>query len=171
MRMLGRWWWTTAFALLLGCAADRGAAQDTPLTHPTPPAEAAPKHEVEYRALIKDKFQDRPFEVRGVALYVPQVSLFGGGSGERKLELTLKVGAAELTLPFDRVERIDVGAMTEDALSVKVAVRAKGDAPAEVYEGTIKSSLELRGTFSVSGLQTVVRLREVERVELAAQPE
>ncbi len=165
-------------ALILGCAtSEPGQAQDTPpAPAPAPkPADGKKKKEdvpvVPYRAKIKDRYQKdgSAYELRRVVLYVPEVSLFGGGGGEEKRVLVVKRGSAEIECPFERIETVKVGAVDEEFLQVEVTLRAAGDAPAETIAGTVRSSLELRGTFGASTLATTVNLREV--IEVALAPE
>lgn len=160
-------------ALVLGCAtSEPGQAQDAA---PAPKRDGAKKKEeapaVPYRAKIKDRFQKdgAAYELRRVVLYVPEVSLFGGGGGEEKRVLVVKRGSAEIECPFERIETIKVGAVDEEFLQVEVTLRAAGDAPAETLAGTVRSSLELRGTFGTSTLATTVKLREVTEVALAPE--
>lgn len=160
-------------ALILGCAtSEPGQAQDTPPA-PAPKRDEGKKKKdeapaVPYRAKIKDRFQKdgSAYELRRVVLYVPEVSLFGGGGGEEKRVLVLKRGSAEIECPFERIETIKVGTVDEEFLQVEVTLRAAGDAPAETLAGTVRSSLELRGTFGNSTLATTVKLREVTEVTL-----
>lgn len=162
-------------ALILGCAtSEPGQAQDNPPA-PAPKRDAAKKKDeapaIPYRAKIKDRFQKdgAAYELRRVVLYVPEVSLFGGGGGEEKRVLVVKRGSAEIECPFERIETIKVGAVDEEFLQVEVTLRASGDAPAETLAGTVRSSLELRGTFGTSTLATTVKLREVTEVALAPE--
>lgn len=178
MRGFRRCAWMTAFGLFLGCASsEQGAAQDGPAPQektPAPPARTsdapaagqqapAPK----FVATVKDRYLAEPWQLRDALLFVPEVSLFGGGGGEETRELVVKVGAAEVAVPLTRIERIAVGAQDEDILAVEVHVRpTAGEAP-QPLKGTVRSSLELRGVFGASDLRTSVKLRELKWVQLA----
>ncbi len=176
MRGFSRCAWVTAFALFLGCASsEEGAAQDTPppagpTPAPTPggttPA-APPRPAPKFVATVKDRYLAEPWQLRDARLFVPEVSLFGGGGGEETRELLVKVGAAEVAVPLERVSRIEVGDQDEDLLAVTVLVRpTEGETP-QPLKGTVRSSLELRGVFGTSDLKTAVKLRELAWVELA----
>lgn len=170
MRGFGRCAWVTAFTLFLGCAAsEQGAAQEG--APPPPPAKTpssadqapAPK----FVATVKDRYLAEPWQLRDAVLFVPEVSLFGGGGGQETRELIVKVGAAEVAVPMARIERIAVGEQDEDILAVTVHVRPTADEAAQPLKGTVRSSLELRGVFGASDLKTSVKLRELEWVQLA----
>lgn len=178
MRGFRRWSWTTAFALVLGCASpEEGVAQEPPPAEQPPAAQngggeagkpkaPAPK----FDAVIKDRFLAEPWQLREAILFVPEVSLFGGGGGEETRELLVKVGAAELTVPLARVARIEVGEQDEDVLQVTVMVRpTETDPTPQPIKGTVRSSLELRGNYGASDLKTSVKLRELAWLELAVR--
>jgi hypothetical protein len=177
MTRIGRNAVTTAvFVLVLGCAApEQGAAQDAPPKKEERQAEAkkgeAEKPKRRFLATVQDKFQPDAFQLHGAVLFVPEVSLFGGGGGEEKQLLVVKRGAAEIQCPFERIEKLEVpkDGVDEEHLKVKVSLRASGDAPAEVIEGTVRSSLLLKGTFGRTQLVTEVKLREVLTVTLAEE--
>lgn len=176
MRGFRRWSWTTAFALVLGCASpEEGAAQEQPPAQPPAQggqgAPANPKAPApRFDATIKDRFLAEPWQLREAILFVPEVSLFGGGGGEEKRELVVKVGAAELTVPLARVARIEVGEQDEDVLQVTVTVRAtETDPTPQPIKGTVRSSLELRGNYGASELKTSVKLRELSWLELTTR--
>jgi hypothetical protein len=176
MRGFRRWSWTTAFALVLGCASpEEGVAQDqAPAQQPAPGggAAATPKAPApKFDAMIKDRFLTEPWQLREAILFVPEVSLFGGGGGEETRELVIKVGAAELTVPLSRVARIEIGEQDEDVLHVTVLVRpTEGDATPQPVKGTVRSSLELRGMYGASDLKTTVKLRELTWLDLVTRP-
>lgn len=176
MRGIRRWAWVTAFALFLGCASSgEGVAQDAPPADgprprqggapaPAPAAAPAPR----FVATVKDRYLADAWQLRDARLFVPEVSLFGGGGGEETRELVVKVGAAEVAVPLARIVRIEVGDQDEDLLAVTVSVRpTEGDTAAQPLRGTIRSSLELRGVFGTSDLKTSVKLRELAWLELA----
>jgi hypothetical protein len=177
--------WAAALALALGCASpEKGAAQDHPPQQTgaqaygagaAPAAGAAqdakkPASWPRLVATVKDRYLEQPWQLVDAVLFVPEVSLFGGGGGEEKHELQLKIGAAEVEVPLARITRIDIGAQDEDLLTVTVTLRPEGDAPAEQHTGTVRSSLELHGTYGGTALKTVVKLRELLRVELGPLP-
>ncbi len=178
MRGFRRCAWVTAFALFLGCASsEEGAAQDAPPTPPPaqgggeqaqggkkPAAAPAPR----FVATVKDRYLADPWQLRDAVLFVPEVSLFGGGGGEETRELLVKVGAAEVAVPLARVSRIEVGDQDEDLLAVTVHVRPTAGEDPQPLKGTVRSSLELRGVFGASDLKTSVKLRELAWLELAA---
>jgi hypothetical protein len=155
----GRWLWTTGFALALGCASpEAGNAQEPP------PANEAAATAERYTATVKDKYLAEQWRLREAKLFVPEVSLFGGGGGEEAANLTVKVGAAELEVPLARVARLEVGDQDEDELHVKITLRGEGQQ--QEIQGTIRSSLELHGLYGESDLKAVVRLREVSFITL-----
>lgn len=164
--------WSCLVVLLIGCAAPQPApAQDRPATTGKDRAPAAEQAAPERRlsARVTDRTAE-PFELRGVGLWVPEVSLFGGGDGKRASELKLRRGAAEIQVPFGAIARLEVVAVDdeEDRIQVKLELReASGDLKA--VEGTIPANLELRGTFASSSLTTTVKLRDVKVVELAPE--
>lgn len=164
---------TATFVLVLGCAApEQGAAQDAPPKQEKTDDRKGGEPEKPKRkflATVQDKFQPDPFQLHGAVLFVPEVSLFGGGGGEEKQVLVVKRGAAEIQCPFERIEKLEVKGTNEEHLELKVTLRAAGDAPAEVIEGTVRSSLLLKGTFGKTQLVTEVKLREVVSVTLAEE--
>lgn len=178
MRSFDRWSWTAALVLMtLGCAAEEGAAQDEPPTQQAPKPQGAAKDEadddapqVTFTATVKDRYLQDPWQVKNAVLFVPEVSLFGGGGGKETRSLLVKRGAAELDIPLERIAKLEIGEQDEDLLSVKVLLRpAEGEPTPAPIEGTVRSSLELRGTFNTSDLKTTVRLREAAWIELAVQ--
>ncbi len=160
--MRSSWWWTTLFLLILGCSAtpEEAPAQDR----------SSGADEVQdtrtYRATLTDEWNDQPFVITNVVLFVPEVSLFGGGDGEEVKELSLRRGSAEIEVPFHRILRITVGDLEQDRLHVTLEVRNESGSGTSSLEGTVKSTLELRGTFQDSGLASVVKVREARTVEL-----
>lgn len=175
MRGVRRCAWVTAFALFLGCASsEEGAAQDAPPPGGATPAPAqgaptpapAPAPAPKFVATVKDRYLADPWQLRDARLFVPEVSLFGGGGGEETRELVVKVGAAEVAVPLARVNRIEVGEQDEDLLAVTVHVRPTEGEAAQPLKGTVRSSLELRGVFGASDLKTTVKLRELAWLEL-----
>lgn len=188
MRGFRRWSWTAAFALVLGCASpEEGAAQEQPPAQeqqpapeqqpgqqPAPAGAATDKSRAStprFDAMIKDRFLAEPWHLRDAILFVPEVSLFGGGGGEETRELMIKVGAAELTVPLSRITRIEIGEQDEDVLQVTVLVRPTERDPApQPVKGTVRSSLELRGSYGVSDLKTTAKLRELAWLELTTRP-
>src|SRR5687767_8989689 len=112
MRGFGRWSWAAAFVLALGCAAEEGVAQDgePPLQQQngdSPPRDDKKDDDADegprFLATVKDKFLVEPWQVRGALLFVPEVSLFGGGGGEESRVLIVKRGAAELEVPMEQI--------------------------------------------------------------------
>ena len=182
--------------LVLGCASEEGAAQDRP--EPTPPPQQAPadaepttrktakkdKKEADprtYVATVRDKVRRaggdatpaKPFSVQGAVLFVPEVSLFGGGSGEEVKILELQRGSATVTIPFHRIEKLVVGESPktqEDRLQLTVHLRdVEGDQ--KTLPGTVKASLELRGKLGGTDLTTAVRLRDTAEVQFSIHEE
>ena len=180
MRRAGSWWCGLAVLVaVLGCASEEGVAQerDDPPPAPTtvtPPrgsaAEVDPKQDTrKYLARVRDQYQkdeEKPFVVTNVSVFVPEVSLFGGGAGEEIKYLVLKRGAATFEVPFARIKQLAVGKVDEDRLRVRVILRDVSEKGAEVLEGTVKASLELRGTFAANGLPTTIKLRETKLIDL-----
>lgn len=189
MGKLGTWIWGGALLLALGCAGNGGAvAQDeagkpetrTPeAPRASKPAEKAAADDEEkedtrrYAARITDVYQaaeEKPFVVEDVALFVPEVSLFGGSGGKRVKTFELRKGAATIEVPFARIAKITVGKVDDDLLNVTFELR---DAKPEhkTLSGKIKANLELRGTFVAGDLETNVKLRETKEIELAPAQE
>ena len=70
--------------------AHQGAAQDEPPVQQAP-GEAPPAADAagatdeapqRFIATVKDRFLEEPWQIRGAVLFVPEVSLFGGGGGK-----------------------------------------------------------------------------------------
>jgi hypothetical protein len=189
------WSWSyglLVLVLVLGCASEEGAAQDRP--EPERPAKEAPAKEPAkptsraakkdkkkddprtYKATVRDKprglagsGQQEPFTVRGAVLFVPEVSLFGGGSGAEVKVLELRRGSATITIPFHRIEKLVVGSQPdnqEDRLELTVFLRDVEEKQKKL-EGTVKASLELRGRLGDTKLETAVRLRDAAEVAFA----
>lgn len=191
MGKLGTWIWGGALLLALGCAGNGGAvAQDEAGKPETQTPEAPRKEEPaeqpkatgdeeekedtrRYAARIIDVYQppeDKPFVVEDVALFVPEVSLFGGSGGKRVKTFELRKGAATIEVPFARIAKITVGKVDEDLLNVTIELR---DTKPEhkTLTGKVKANLELRGTFVAGDLETNVKLRETKEIELAPAQE
>ncbi|MCA8922872.1 MAG: hypothetical protein KDD82_13745 [Planctomycetes bacterium] len=178
---------TVCCQLLLGCGApQQGTAQDTPPDPAQPkegeqptsrPAQATEEARAEdarvYRARIQEKGKkpDETFELRQVVVLAPKVSLFGGGSGEPVKSLELRNGAARIQVPLHRLKTLRVLEEVEDQLQVTVKLRASAQGGEEtLLEGRIKANLELQGTYGASGLETIVKLREVTTAEFSVDP-
>jgi len=157
--------WTAALALALGCSAPEGAAQEerAPASRPA----AGDEETARYAAEVRER-GDEAFTLGDASLFVPEVSLFGGSGGEETRLLELKRGAAKIEVPFARIERVEVGKERLDRLEVTVHLRpAPGeDEPPAPLAGTVRSSLELRGTYAGTGMSAVVRLRDIAEVAL-----
>lgn len=183
----GSWLWTAALLCALGCAgSEEGAAQEQPPASPEQPGKQEPKPQAKdekdlaqaeekaeearrYDLLVSEKGTDKPFRLSEGAMFVPEVSLFGGEGGKTSKLLRLKRGAAELTIPFRRIKRIEVKNEKDDRLEVTVKlVPAEGQEETEL-QGSVKAGLELRGTYAGTGLQATAKLREVTAVELVPQ--
>src|SRR5690349_16431135 len=137
MRGFDRWSWTSVLVLMtLGCAAEEGAAQEEPPVQQAPAQNGAPAKDdadaeapqKKFTATVKDRYLPEPWQVRGALLFVPEVSLFGGGGGKETRSLVVKRGAAELDIPLERIAKLEIGEQDEDLLSIKVTLRpAEGD--------------------------------------------
>ena len=121
-------WGLLVLTLVLGCASEEGVAQDKP-TKPVAKKPVAKKPEkaraknkpkkkkvedkTKYLATVTDKPSrasggDKaapgktvvPFVVKDAVLFVPEVTLFGGGAGDEVKELKLKRRSAEITIPL-----------------------------------------------------------------------
>lgn len=185
MRAFWTWGQLLILVVVLGCSSQEGAAQDKPdkPVKPAPesqPADPAPEKAKKtakkkddtdkrtYNATVKDKHLkkgEKPFLVRGAVLFVPEVTLFGGGAGEEVKEIELKRGSALIKIPFVRIARLEVGRHKEDRLDLTIKLRGV-DAPNDRLTGTVKSSLELRGQLGDAKLDTVVKLREARSIDL-----
>lgn len=180
----GAGWWTATVLCILGCAGpEQGAAQDTPPVADPPPAgqpqdqpakkprepdEEKQEEGRRYDVSVRERGQEQAFKLLDASLFVPEVSLFGGEGGRPSKLLRLKRGAAELTIPFRRIKKIDVLSEKEDRLEVVVQLvpgEGSQEAPAPI-NGTIKAGLELRGGYEKTSLKAVVKLREVLSLEL-----
>ena len=171
-------WGALVLILALGCTSQEGVAQE-PAPDKATQAKAKKakkdkkkvKDKRDYTATIRDKHQgkdDKPFAVSKVVVFVPEVSLFGGGSGEEIKELELKKGSATLEVAFARIAKIEIGKQKEDRLELTLTLRpAKGGKAPPPLKGTVKASLELRGTYALNELPCTVKLREAVVVELA----
>lgn len=176
----GSLFWTATVLCALGCASEQGVAQENPppAQPPAPPAEPDKKgkqREVDeekleegrrYQVSIQERGREGTFKLGEAALFVPEVSLFGGEGGALSKLLRLKCGAAELLVPFRRIKRVEIGVEKEDRLEVKVQLLPEGTEVPAPLAGTIKAGLELRGTYEGTGLKATVKLREVTQVEL-----
>lgn len=179
----GAGWFTATVLCVLGCAGpEQGAAQDNPPPAEQPtsaPSEEKPRKSREpdeekleegrrYNVAVRERGQEQGFKLLDAALFVPEVSLFGGEGGQTSKLLRLKRGAAELTVPFRRIKKIDVLSEKDDRLEVVVhLVPPEGSQePPPPLNGTIKAGLELRGGYEKTSLRAVVKLREVISLEL-----
>ncbi|HBP23828.1 MAG TPA: hypothetical protein DEA08_39380 [Planctomycetes bacterium] len=125
-----------------------------------------------YQATITDRYVKeggKPFQVTQVVLFVPEVSLFGGAAGKESKTLVLKRGAASIEVPFAKLRAIEVGERKEDRITLNLEVEAEKPEGRKL-SGTVKASLELRGTYASNGFKTTVRLRDVKRLTLALDP-
>jgi len=186
-------WLILVLLLGIGCAAEQGAvAQDkepAPTSRDTKAnqggseqgdsegdrAKPSKKKKMDpkvYRATITDRYVKeggKPFQVTQVVLFVPEVSLFGGAAGKESKTLILKRGAASIEVPFAKLRAIEVGEQKEDRITLKLEVEAKKPEGRKL-SGTVKASLELRGTYASNGFKTTVRLRDVKRLTLEVDP-
>ncbi|RMG16954.1 MAG: hypothetical protein D6731_04985 [Planctomycetota bacterium] len=179
-------------ALVLGCASSPGVAQErrAPESRPggagsgprgTPKSGEGKKEKkkeqdpTRYQVKVTDKpsalggAPAKPFVVRDVVVFVPEVTLFGGGSGEEVKKLVLRRGSAQVTIPFKRIAVLEFGEPDEDRLPVTVTLKGV-EGPAAKLKGTVKASLELRGKLGATDLDSVVRLRDTRRVEFSVLP-
>lgn len=186
MRTFGRsWsWGLLVLTLVLGCASEEGVAQDAP-TKPVakkPVASKKPgkapskkkdaKDKTRYQAKVTDKHVntgqgDEPFVVKDAVLFVPEVTLFGGGAGEQVKELKLKRGSAEITIPFSKIESLEIGKLSEDRLDLTVKLRGIKKPEDAKLVGTVKAGLELRGKLGDKDLDTIVKLRHAKTIEIS----
>ena len=184
-------WLVLVLLLGIGCAAEQGAvAQDkepAPTSRDTKanqggsergeagkkPAQKKKKMDPKvYQATITDRYVKeggKPFKVTQVVLFVPEVSLFGGAAGKESKTLVLKRGAASIEVPFAKLRAIEVGQRKEDRITLNLEVEAEKPEGRKL-SGTVKASLELRGTYASNGFKTTVRLRDVKRMTLELDP-
>lgn len=183
-------WLILVLLLGIGCAAEQGAvAQDkepAPTSRDTKAnqggsekggSKGTPQKKKKmdpkvYRATITDRYVKeggKPFQVTQVVLFVPEVSLFGGAAGKESKTLVLKRGAASIEVPFAKLRAIEVGAQKDDRITLNLEVEAKKPEGRKL-SGTVKASLELRGTYASNGFKTTVRLRDVKRLTLEVDP-
>ena len=183
------------FVVALGCSSPEGAAQvenpgpsrrlddedkaansasQTRATSRPSSSTKSPEDDTpapRFRLRVTDRHDgSQPFTLVEGALFAPEVSLFGGGNAEPLREITLRRGAAEIQIPAERVRRIQViqdanGRVAADRLQVTITVRNESGNGERRLEGTVRSNLELRGSYEDSGLQTVVHLRDVDTAE------
>lgn len=183
-------WTILPLALALGCASapERdGGARPQAAARPTSrpgggegggdgPKKAddeADSHR--YKARITDRYQkpdEKPFVLANAVVFVPEVSLFGGGGGTETKQLEVKRGSLQVEVPFARIAVIEVGKVEEDRLWVTLKLRPAADGTAQdPIEGTVKASLELRGTYAANAdLKATVKLREAKHVEFEVEP-
>lgn len=197
MRNRLSWCGLLTLLLLLGCASQEGAAQDEksgkpevpkgegkegPTSSPTSPAtkgngsaKASKKPKLDprvYLATVWDRFLkegQKPFKATEIRLFEPEVSLFGGSAGSESKTLFLQRGAAVIEVPFARLVKIEVGAVEDDRLQVKIEIKSD-DPESRTLEGTVKASLELRGRFAKE-FNTAIKLREVKVLTLELDPQ
>lgn len=182
-------WLILVLLLGIGCAAEEGAVAQEKEPAPTSrdtkanqggsergeKAKPAKKKKMDpkvYQATITDRYVKeggKPFQVTQVVLFVPEVSLFGGAAGKESKTLVLKRGAASIEVPFAKLRAITVGEQKEDRISLELEVEAKKPEGRKL-SGTVKASLELRGTYASNGFKTTVRLRDVKRMTLELDP-
>lgn len=182
-------WLILVLLLGIGCAAEEGAVaqekQPAPTSRDTKAnqggsergEQAKPRKKQKldpkvYQATITDRYVKeggKPFQVTQVVLFVPEVSLFGGSAGKESKTLILKRGAASIEVPFAKLRAIEVGEQKEDQIALTLEVEAK-EPEGRKLSGTVKASLELRGTYASNGFKTTVRLRDVKRLTLALDP-
>lgn len=175
MRSLRCGWLWLSGLLVLGCAAPETpqarAQDDAPPTSrqaSKPDKKPAPK----YRATILQRGTDKPFELREVTLFVPEVSLFGGDSGKESDVLELRRGATRLEVPLERLAKLEIGEPNPDADRIDVTItlrpeEGQQEAPPPL-RGTVKANLELRGRYE--GLKAVIKLREAKEISLEIEP-
>jgi hypothetical protein len=175
MRSLATSWLWLSCVLVLGCAApetpaqaqERGGGGDRPTTARS---DDEAEEIVRFRAEILERGKDEAFTLEGVALFVPEVSLFGGDSGEESEVLEVRKGATRLEVPLERLAVLEISEPDPDADRIEVTIRLRADEGAEEpapLTGTIKANLELRGLYQ--GLKAVIKLREAKQVKLTVQ--
>lgn len=121
-----------------------------------------------FAAKVKDRYNNE-FEVATAFLWVPEVSLLGGESGDEKQVFTVKKGAAEIEIPFEDVESVEFPRdAKEDRLPIVIVLRdpeLKKKLP-KGLEGDVKASLQLWGDYEGSKLQAKLKLKELRSIQL-----
>jgi hypothetical protein len=164
-----------AVAVAVGCASETGKAEDGKAPSKEPDAKKKPetrggKVERRFQAKVLDRYKTPPVLLSDVVLFVPDVSIFGGTSGETQRELVVKRGGHEITVPFVDVLSIEVPTEEkEDRIEVVVRFRDP-KLSAKELRGTVRSNLELRGGYEGGKLEAKIKLRDVRSLELEEMP-
>ena len=171
MRSLNSVVMTLGCALVLGCAAPESPAQAQENGRDRPTSrQAQGEKKARFRAEILERGKDKPFELKEVVLFVPEVSLFGGSGGDESDVLEVRRGATRLEVPLDRLVSIEISEPDPDADRIEVTIQlrpADGGQQPPPLRGSVKANLELRGLYE--GLKAVIKLREAKRITLAVQ--
>src|SRR5580658_5395061 len=121
-----------AVVALLGCGSEPSHADDQKPDDKKPPAEqrddkkdekpaSAEKKKDEkklvYRAHIVDRVTDiPPYDIEDAWIRVPFTSIHGGSDFEKKQELNVKPGAAEIQIPFAEIAQVECKEAKDDRL-------------------------------------------------------
>jgi hypothetical protein len=181
----------TAVAFLLGCGSGPSKADDEKPADTKPPAAAggdkadkkddaakddkkdekkddksAKKEDPRvYRATVKDWNDTPEFVIDEAVLWVPEVSILGGSSGKKDKNLIVKMGPADIEVPFAEIAQLTFGKAKEDRLPVTVWFNDPEKKDKQL-EGTVKANLQLKGTYLARKLDAVLKLREVKTLKL-----
>jgi len=116
---------------------------------------------------VKDP--EKGFRLVKGALFVPEVSLFGGEGGTASKLVRLKSGPAEVTIPFRRIKKITVTGDKDDRIEVTITLVPAPGQEKDRIDGSLKAGLELRGTYEGTDFPAVAKLRDLVSVELIPQ--
>ncbi|MGE0712391.1 MAG: hypothetical protein AB7N76_32980 [Planctomycetota bacterium] len=198
--MRSRWLCLTVLLLFLGCASERGAAQDgdgkggdkggeqrapkrpaepskgeakgTPQDKESTPAKRDKLDPRDYQATISDRFMKEGEK----PFVVAQVRLvvpevsLFGGSAGKETK-TLVVQRGSASIEVPFEKLRGVEVGKVDEDRLEVKVEVESKKPeGRFITGTVKASLELVGIYAGSDLKTTVKLREVLKLSLALQP-
>lgn len=161
--------------------AGKGDAKPGEAKGDAKPGDAKPAEDaVLYRATVTDRSTDvKEYAIQNAVIWVPEVSILGGEGHTVEKRLLVKKGATEITVPFADIAWIDVGALKEDRLEVKVktlAVLKREQAqPAESRKneflvGSVKSNLQLAGRYDDTAFAAHLKIRGVVKIVLEPMP-
>ncbi|MBI4576875.1 MAG: hypothetical protein HY722_11490 [Planctomycetes bacterium] len=143
-------------AFLLTALARAQGGGEGPGEAPAPPPEPAP---VRHRAQVLD-VQEVTHNLEGLLCHYGSAGLFGD-AGEAVPEFRVRHGAADLTVPFERVRNVELQAQGEGKdrrVAVVLVYREEG----QVLEGTMEARVELRGSNAYGGYR--IALKDVRRI-------
>jgi len=135
------------------------------------PSEKTPGERVEkpverhFSATVVDRFNATSV-ITDVSVFAPQFSFLGSNGGQTKHVFPVKIGAAEMEVPFEGVDSIRFNQITDDRIAVVVSLR-NGKLASNRLECTLRANLQLRGVLKGTDFPATVRVRDLSKMTIS----